>query len=95
MPTVLAALERARQRSRCGPVSGVVRKRSTRCWSAPGRMQKASASASRAVVVGNVSDPVSSWMPSANRVASSGVTAMPALGDDAQHQRDERPVVAT
>ena len=41
------------------------------------RMQKASASASRVVVVENVSEPVSSWMPSANTVASKGVTAMP------------------
>ena len=47
------------------------------CWFAPCRMQKASASTSRTVVVGKVSEPVSSWMPSANRVASSGVTAMP------------------
>ena len=45
--------------------------------SAPARMQYASASASRVVVVANVSDPVSSWMPSAKTVASNGVTGMP------------------
>ena len=40
-------------------------------------MQKASASTSRRVVVGKVSEPVSSWMPSANSVASSGLTSSP------------------
>ena len=40
-------------------------------------MQKASASTSRTVVVGNVSEPVSSWIPRANTVASSGVTSSP------------------
>ena len=45
--------------------------------SAPHCMQKASASASAGVVVENVSEPVSSWMPSANTVASNGVMARP------------------
>ena len=45
--------------------------------SAPQRMHHASASASRVVVVANVSDPVSSWMPRAKTVASKGVTGMP------------------
>jgi len=40
------------------------------------RLVLASASASRRVVEVYVSEPVSSWMPSANTVASSGVTAI-------------------
>ena len=42
-------------------------------WRAPWRRHQASASASRWVTVGYVSEPVSSWIPSANTVASSGV----------------------
>ena len=42
-------------------------------WRAPWRRHQPSASASRWVTAGYVSEPVSSWMPSANTVASSGV----------------------
>ena len=45
--------------------------------SAPRCMHRASASASRGVVVEKVSEPVSSWMPRANTVASNGVMGMP------------------
>ena len=57
--------------------SGVRRKRETSSWRAPCRMHQASASASRSVLPGKVSEPVSSWMPSAKAVASNGVTVMP------------------
>ncbi len=62
---------------RCAGVSALVSHFSSRSMSAPARMQYASASASLVVVVANVSEPVSSWMPRANTVASNGVTGMP------------------
>ena len=63
--------------TRCAGVSALVSHFSSSSVSAPARMQYASASASRVVVVAKVSEPVSSWMPSANTVASNGVTGMP------------------
>ena len=74
---------------RWGSVKALVSHFSRRTASAPWRMQKARASASAGVVVEKVSEPVSSWMPSANTLASNGVTGDAALGDDAQHQRDQ------
>ncbi|OPZ43046.1 MAG: hypothetical protein BWY94_01964 [Actinobacteria bacterium ADurb.BinA094] len=62
---------------RCAGVNALASHFSSSSVSTPARMQKASASASRVVVVANVSEPVSSWMPSANTVASKGVTGMP------------------
>ena len=43
------------------------------------------------VVVEKVSEPVSSWMPIANRLASKGVTGMPRSAMMRTQQRDERP----
>ena len=59
--------------SRSPAASGVWRYSVTRSWRAPWRRHQASASTSRWVVVAYVSEPVSSWMPSAKAVASSGV----------------------
>ena len=60
---------------RSAGASGACRYSLTRSWRAPWRRHHESASTSRCVVVAYVSEPVSSWIPSANAVASSGVGA--------------------
>ena len=61
---------------RSSPESGVRRNVASTSWRAPWRRHQASASASRRVEDVYVSEPVSSWIPSANTVASRGVTAI-------------------
>ena len=79
--------------SRSSSVRGVWRNRASRSWRAPWRRHHASASASRWVAVGYVSEPVSSWIPSAKAVASSGGHRDLPLRQDSDERRRQRAVL--